>query len=327
MLNILIVYNGTLPPIHYGGTPRVVWSLIKGLTQLNHKVFLLTDQPLKRDWLTCIRRNPSIPIDEQIPDYIDVVHFQNSGNCSKPYVISRHGNDYTDKKYDPNCIFVSKKHALNHGCEAFVHNGLDWGDYRQPNLQPERRLNRHHFLGKAAWRVKNVQGAIDISKKAHTEFDVLGGTRLNFKMGFRFTLDRHVKFHGMVDNERKCQVLERSKGLIFPITWEEPFGLAITESLYMGCPVFGTPYGALTELVNKEVGVLSNKEDELAVAVKEAHFSPTLCHEYAREHFDHITMAKQYVEKYLQVIANKPLNQFLTKPLSKKKKLPYIRSC
>lgn len=326
-MNILMVYKGELPPVTYGGTERVVWSLVKGLADLNHKVYLLSPDAVDCPWAETLLHNPSQPLDEQIPDYIDVVHFHTSGTSNKkPYVITRHGNRQANQANDANSIFVSRKHALNHGCDAFVHNGLDWSEYRTPNLDSNKRLNRYHFLGKAAWRVKNVQGAIDITKRAQTQLDVLGGSRLNFKMGFRLTLDRHVKFHGMVDNDTKCDVLESSSGLVFPVTWEEPFGLAITESLYMGCPVFGTPYGALPELIRSpEFGFLSNKEAEIVEAIQQHHIQPKLCHEYARDNFDHLTMARNYIAKYERVIHGEVLNTFNSKPIEKKKGLAYYR--
>ncbi|EGR0024361.1 glycosyltransferase [Vibrio alginolyticus] len=326
-MNVLIVCKGTLPPVTYGGTERVVWSLMKALHQLGHSVYILNPEPMTCDWATCITQQPNLSIDEQIPDEVDVVHFHVGGSCTnKPYVITRHGNNTEAQKNDSNSIFVSQKHALNHGCEAFVYNGLDWSDYHQPNLELNKRDNRYHFLGKAAWRLKNVQGAIDITKKANVALDVLGGHRLNFKMGFRLTLDRHVKFHGMVNNTEKCAVLEHSKGLIFPVTWEEPFGLAITESLFMGTPVFATPYGSLPELINApEFGSLSNIEDELADAIKHGSYNPKLCHEYARDMFDHISMAKAYIEKYEKVLNGEALNQFLSEPVKQIKKLPYFR--
>lgn len=326
-MNILIVCKGTLPPVTYGGTERVVWSLIKALHQLGHKVYTLNPEPIKCEWATCIIQQPSLSIDQQIPDEIDIVHFHGGGSCTKkPYVITRHGNNPSVKQYDENSIFVSQKQAINHGCEAFVHNGLDWSDYRQPNLNPNQRLNRYHFLGKAAWRLKNVQGAIDITKKASVALDVLGGHRLNFKMGFRLTLDRHVKFHGMVNNEQKSDVLEKSRGLIFPVTWEEPFGLAITESLYLGTPIFATPYGSLTELIHSpEFGFLSNVEDELVAAIQQGSYDPKKCHEYARDCFDHITMAKSYISMYEKVLSGTPLNQFLSNRTSQFKKLDYFR--
>ena len=69
--------------------------------------------------------------------------------------------------------------------------------------------------------------------------------------------------------------------MIFPVRWHEPFGLAIVESLYFGCPVFGTPYGSLPEIVAPDVGVLSARASDLAEAVRGAGGSPL-----AAEHFD-----------------------------------------
>jgi hypothetical protein len=61
------------------------------------------------------------------------------------------------------------------------------------NSQMQRDYS--HFLGKAAWRVKNVQGAIDVIKRTRTEkLIVMGGSRLNFKMGFRLTLSSGIRF-------------------------------------------------------------------------------------------------------------------------------------
>jgi len=326
-MNILIVCRGSLPPKAYGGTERVVWSLIKGLHQLHHNVFVLTDTPTVCKWATTIVRDPERPIDKQIPDEIDVVHFHTGESCStKPFLTTRHGNHAVKKENAPNSVFVSQKHALNHGCEAFVYNGLDWSDYRLPDLKSTRRLKRYHFLGKAAWRLKNVQGAISITRKAKVALDVLGGHRLNFNMGFRLTLDRHVKFHGMVDNTKKCDVLEKSNGLIFPVTWEEPFGLAIIESLFMGAPVFGTPYGSLPEIINTpDVGFLANSEDALVDAIDDREYSSKQCHDFVRDTFDHLSMAVRYITKYEAVCNGEILNKSLSKPAEQLKRLPYFR--
>ena len=72
-------------------------------------------------------------------------------------------------------------------------------------------------------------------------------------MGLRFTLSQRIRFHGMVAGERKSALLRQSSGLIFPVVWHEPFGLAVVESLYMGAPVFATPYGALPEIVTPAI--------------------------------------------------------------------------
>ncbi|NVD05370.1 glycosyltransferase family 4 protein [Vibrio sp. JPW-9-11-11] len=322
-MNILIYTHATLPVVNYGGTERVIWDLVYALHLQGHQVTLLAGKGTVCDWARVIEYNSEVPLENQIPSDVDVVHFHGDFEpITRPYVITQHGN--SDGPIDPNTIFVSSQHARNHGAQAYVHNGLNWDNYLKPNLNTDRQ--RFHFLGKAAWRVKNVQGAIDITKRAGEQLDVLGGHRLNFKMGFRLTLDRHVRFLGMVDDTTKSQVMTQSKGLIFPVTWHEPFGLAITESLYFGCPVFGTPYGSLPELVSDEVGFLSEKQAELIEAVSGASkYSSKVCHEYARDLFNADLMAKAYVVMYEKAASGEALNPNLGKIITDFKRLPYIK--
>ena len=106
-----------------------------------------------------------------------------------------------------NSIFVSENHANRYGSDSFVHNGLDWEDYGEPNLDNERSY--FHFLGNAAWKVKNVKGAIATIKQTQKEqLKVLGGKRINFKMGVRFTLSSRISFEGMVGGETKKQIFK-----------------------------------------------------------------------------------------------------------------------
>ncbi|WGW00498.1 glycosyltransferase [Vibrio sp. YMD68] len=321
MMNILVYTRATLPVVNYGGTERVIWDLIYALHLAGHKVTLLAGKGTQCDWARVIEYQPNVPLQQQLPNDIDVVHFHSDLEpISIPYILTQHGN--SDGPIDPNTVFVSSQHAKNHGAQAYVYNGLNWDNYLKPDLKANRE--RFHFLGKAAWRVKNVQGAIDITKKAGEQLDVLGGHRLNLKMGFRLTLDQHVRFLGMVGDTTKSEVMTKSKGLIFPVTWHEPFGLAITESLYFGCPVFGTPYGSLPELVTKDVGFLSHVESDLIKAVScSEQFNVIRCHEYARDVFNANEMAKAYVEKYQQVIDGSPLNPHLGSIITDFKRLPY----
>lgn len=302
-MNILIVQNSVFPALLYGGTERVLWYLAHELHKLGHKVSLLCKSGSECPFAECLTYNPQKHIDEQIPDDIDVIHFNTSElgyTGGKPYVVTVHGN--YNAVVPKNAIFVSRNHAERHGSENYVYNGLDWDDYGELNTSSPREY--YHFLGKAAWRVKNVRGAIDIVKKLPgKKLYVLGGTRLNFKMGFRLTLSPRVRFKGMVGGKEKVDLLQHSKGLIFPVKWDEPFGLAITESLYCGCPVFGTPYGSLPELVPKEVGFLTEDMSEMVEHLKNHYdYNPVICHEYARDLFNSRIMAERYLEYYERVL-------------------------
>jgi len=310
MLNILIINDSRIPVTQYGGTERVIWCLGKELVKMGHKVSYLVREGSYCDFAGVLFIDPAKKISDQIPDHIDIVHFNFPVNepIHKPYIVTIHGNRNDDYAFDINTVFVSGNHAARYGSASYVYNGLDWNDYGKPELNNKR--NYFHFLGDASWRVKNVKGAINAVLQTPSEkLKVLGGHRLNFRMGFRFTLSPRISFAGMVGGDEKNKLLQGSKGLIFPVRWQEPFGLAITESLYMGCPVFGTPYGSLPEIVNTEVGYLSNKSSELANAVQHADgYSRQHCHEYARDVFNSRKMAVAYLERYQRVLNGENLN-------------------
>lgn len=298
-MKILIVIKSVLPALRYGGTERVMYYLGKELHLMGHEVHFLAAKGSVTPFAKMHIIRNDIPISEQIPDDIDIVHFNNSvpeGFNKKPYIVTYHGNNISEPA--PNAVFVSRNHAQRFGSDSFVYNGLDWNDYGKLNVSEPRTY--FHFLGKAAWRVKNVRGCIRMIKQMQGErLFVLGGYRFNFKMGWRFTFTPKARFKGMVGGDEKNAYLQHSKGLLFPVLWDEPFGLAITESLYCGAPVFGTPRGSLPELVTNEVGFLSDSEDDLVAHImNDYHYSPKVCHEYAADLFNSRRMAEAYLVKY-----------------------------
>ena len=309
LMHVTIVHHVVLPVAKYGGTERVIWGMGRQLVKMGHQVTFLLKPGSSCPFARVIEIDPKRSIGSQIPEDTDIVHFSNHvqhEDLTKPYVVTVNGN-VANESIDPYSIFVSRNHAERHGSQSFVYNGLDWDEYGQVDLSLPRR--RYHFLGKAAWRVKNVRGAIRITKHiAGGELDVLGGTRLNLKMGFRFTLSPRIHFHGMVGNEEKQRIIQQSKGLIFPVLWHEPFGLCLIESLYYGAPVFATPMGAIPEIVTPDVGFLSNDEQELADYINShPDFSPQRCHEYARDQFNIRVMTEAYLKKFEQVLNGEQL--------------------
>lgn len=192
-MKILIVNNSIIPAIKYGGTERVIWDLGKELNKLGHQVSYLVAKGSICPFADKVYEyDPSIEINEQIPNNIDVVHlnFQPSSILNKPFITTFHGNVNNEFTFDKNTVFVSQNQAGRYHGSVYVHNGLDWDRYEKPQLGVDRKY--FHFLGDASWKVKNVVGAIQITKKAKERLVVLGGNRLNLNMGIRFTPDLHV---------------------------------------------------------------------------------------------------------------------------------------
>ena len=308
-MHILIVNNSVIPALKYGGTERVIWWLGKMLVKMGNKVSYLVAKGSTCPFADVYELNPAVPFNSQVPESVDVVHLLSGNNeiPVKPYIITMQGNLNESIELDRNTIFVSRNHANRYGSESFVYNCLDVEDYGKPDLVSKR--NYIHFLADAAWRVKNVRGAIKIARKASVPLHVIGGVRFNFNMGIRLTFDPNTRFHGMKGGEEKNKIINGSKGLLFPVLWNEPFGIALIESLYFGCPVIGTPYGSLTELITKEVGFLSSKKDELVTAVKNIDaYDRKACHQYVMDNFTSDKMTMQYLALYEKVMNGVPLN-------------------
>ena len=326
-MHILIASLTQIPVVTYGGTERVIWDLGQALVENGHRVTYLVATGSVCDFANVIHIDNRIDLRHQIPVDVDIVHFHFRPDfdidqeIEHPYIFTEHGNSGDNRKLPLNSVFLSANHAKRHGSNQFVYNGLDWRHYG--NVDFNRSRNYFHFLGKAAWRVKNVAGAIDVALMAGQRMSVLGGNRLNFKRGFRLTLSPKISFYGMVGGDTKFDLLNGSAGLIFPVRWHEPFGLAVIESMYFGCAVFATPYGALPEIVSPECGTLSTSASTLAEAVKKPTANPFACHQRAIQCFSAQIMCRNYLLKYEQALSRDQLNPIPPKLQPEFKNLPW----
>ncbi len=309
-MHVCIVINARLPAFLYGGTERVVVWLGRALVGMGHRVSYLCAAGSQLDFAACLTLDPKAPLDAQLPEGVDIVHMHTElpAPQSVPSCLTIHGNTREPRSFPANTIFCSARHAATHNASAFVHLGLDPLEYGPPPAL-DRPGESFLFLGKAAWKLKNLKGAQSIARRAGAPLEVLGGTRLNFKMGFRFSLDTNARFHGMVGGERKNEFLRRGRALLFPVLWDEPGATAVIESLYFGLPVFGTPYGCLPELVPAQAGTLSEQEAVLVEAARQVQaLDRRAIHQWWSEGFTSRHMAAKYLGYYTQILDGSPLH-------------------
>jgi glycosyltransferase involved in cell wall biosynthesis len=308
-MHIVIVHNSIIPAVKYGGIERVIWYLGEELAKRGHVVTYLVKKGSSCAFANVISYDFKQPITNQIPNDADFVHvnFHVNEKIEYPHLITVHGNLPKETVFNENTSFVSANHAKRYGASAFVYNGMNWDDYGKPSLNACK--NYVHFLGKAAWRLKNVRGAIKIADANKTQIKVLGGNRINIKMGPRITLSPRARFYGMVGGKQKNELIKYSKGLVFPVLWHEPMGLALIESLYFGCPVLATKYGAIPEIISKEFGILSNAMPELIEGFQHLEcFNRKICNEYATDIFNSKVMTDNYLKLYEMILNGERIN-------------------
>ncbi|PUU94238.1 MULTISPECIES: glycosyltransferase [Halanaerobium] len=316
-MEIVQICNGDIPPRKYGGTQRVVAWLTKGLLELGHKVTLLIDgkTSIEHENLRVIKLPKSIKkilkksgengVYKYLPEDYDIVHFHYnpSEEPEFPYVITFHWLGKSRDKFDDeileNTIFVSNKHALNNNRFTYIHHGVDPLEFDFK----EKKSDRFLFLSKVSYPPKNVKLAIKLAKDMKFNLDIAGG--------WRFSISRYLKFHGMVGGTKKYNLLSRSKAMIFPTLCEEPFGLVTIEALASGTPVITSENGAMPEIIKNGINGFrcTNYQDYKKAVNKISKINPVDCRKIVEEKFNYLLMAKNYLEQYESVLSNNGLKK------------------
>jgi glycosyltransferase involved in cell wall biosynthesis len=117
-----------------------------------------------------------------------------------------------------------------------------------------------------------------------------------------------VEYVGAAHGDDKIALLRRSRALLLPIDWEEPFGVAAVEAMACGTPVVAFARGALPELIEHGVnGFLAETEAEFLACMKLVdEIDPSRCRALAEERFSAVMMASKYVEIYEKVLQAAP---------------------
>jgi glycosyltransferase involved in cell wall biosynthesis len=77
-----------------------------------------------------------------------------------------------------------------------------------------------------------------------------------------------VEFVGEIAETEKSEFLGNARALLFPISWPEPFGLAMIEAMACGTPVIAFNQGAVAEVIRHGVsGFIVRTVEEAAGAV------------------------------------------------------------
>lgn len=305
-MKIVFQHSGILPVKKYGGIERILYWHMKELAKRGHKVILFghPDSNVKEDGIELIPMPQSQEeFEEQIPKDTDIVHLTYSYEFKKrniPLLINIQGNGQIGEEFPLNTVFVSKKHAQNHGSDSFVYNAVDLNEY--PYEDRPFELENLLFLAKGSWSVKNLKQCIWLAKKAKLKLHIAGGRN--------WLPSRFIKPYGMVGGALKLELLQMTDGLLFPVRWHEPFGIAIIEAMACGSPVFGSPYGSLPELIKDFCGGVFQNKEELLLHLKSCpKYSRREIRDYVEKEFSITRLTDDYIKLYEKILSGESLNK------------------
>jgi glycosyltransferase involved in cell wall biosynthesis len=112
---------------------------------------------------------------------------------------------------------------------------------------------------------------------------------------------KHIEFVGEVDLRAKNELLGNSLAMLFPIQWNEPFGLVMIEAMACGTPVLALPGGSVEEVVRDGIsGFVCNSVDEMADRALHsvAQIQPQTVRDYACQLFSLERMVGDYLDLY-----------------------------
>ncbi len=113
-------------------------------------------------------------------------------------------------------------------------------------------------------------------------------------------LSDRVEYLGEVAHEEKVRLLQRARCTLFPIDWEEPFGLVMLESMACGTPVVAMRRGAVSEVISPGVsGVIVDRIEDFPGAVAQAdQIEPADCRDHVETNFSEGRMVRSYLDAF-----------------------------
>ena len=329
-----------VPPRSHGGTEIAIDLLTRGLVERGHDVTLFAsgdsttparlhavvpratqDDPSSTDYLEREMEVRNVAEAYALAGQFDLLHSHwptpaayFSPGARTPSVmtyayVEKALHEYYRSRFPglhPVCVTEAQNRMLGGG-NAVIRYGIDVdrvpfspapGDY----LVTVGRLVPH----------KGADRAIDVAKRAGLPLVIVGDvtpylseSQPYFESRIRPRVDgARVRHFRTLPNAEVLALVAGARAFLFPISWEEPFGLVVAEALAAGTPVVATPRGSLPELVEDGVtGFLAESDEALAAAVARAgEIDRGRCRREAEARFGYRRMAAEYEAFYRKIV-------------------------
>lgn len=220
---------------------------------------------------------------------------------------------FTEEAKRINMVFISKS-ARDQAMVNFpedrsqvIYNGINLNHFK---FNPKggdhfvwiARMNKH----------KGVENAIFAAEKLGVKLFLAGRidpTQVEyFETYIKPHLNEKIKYVGELTEEQLSDFYGPAKACLYPIEWEEPFGLVVAESMACGTPVIAYRRGSMPELIKdgKTGFVVDSNMDLLIEAMKKIdQIDRSLVRKHVVEAFSKERMVNDYEKAYYQMVGRK----------------------
>lgn len=335
-----------IPPKKYGGIELIIKYLCDELTNRGHRVTLFAsgDSQTKAK-LVSLRKHPLLEdgvkwtnqaftllniaqVYERQKDF-DIIHAHNdiydlffANGAKTPTVHTMHNPLLAKSPDEPrkkvfehyrhlNYVNISESQKKLAGAKHMhfiktVYNGIDVSQFSF-NANP-----KDHFVWIARVdKYKGIGNAVKAAQMAKVTLRMAG--RLDYTQEEYFAkqikphLNKRITFIGEIGGTQKSSFYREAKALLYPIEWDEPFGLVMVEAMACGTPVIAFNHGSVKEIVKNSVtGFVVNTIPEMVRAMKKIDtIDRKKCRAWVEQKFSVPAMVDSYEEVYERVLASK----------------------
>jgi glycosyltransferase involved in cell wall biosynthesis len=327
-----------VPPARYGGTELFIARLAEGLTNRGFRVILYANG---ESTVSCELRylypHAEWPIDGEMCSSTkdlnhtswaihdcwheaDIVHLNSVPGLAfarftgprfaytlhHPYdpALSRFYSYFPEVEFVAISHFQQQRESLSR--VRTIHHGVDMRDYTLKTCKQPYFC----FLSRIA-PMKGTHLAIEVAKRTGIPLKIAGEVQPIYRDYFESQIKPHVdgkfiEFLGEANLAEKNELLGNATAMLFPIQWDEPFGLVMIEAMATGTPVLALAGGAVREVVADGISgyVCSTFEEllEKARCTAVSAFNPLHVRRYVEKHFSAQCMADKYATLYREMV-------------------------
>jgi glycosyltransferase involved in cell wall biosynthesis len=327
-----------VPPLRYGGSERIIAALCQGLTSAGHQVRLVAAPGSRNYGKLVTHRAPTGSFSSRAYRKLlfqalslkalldtDVVHSYGRADylvsllATKIPVVFSFMNPITPWDL---AFFSRRREGIflvsasdNH--RKHVPVSPLWRTV-YPSIEIER-IPFHAvasggylaFLGRLTAN-KGAKEAIAVAERVGLPLKIAGnvsrepGGEAYFEREIKPHLGGAIEWVGEITDAQKGDFLGNARALLFPIQWEEPFGISLAESFAAGTPVVATRRGATEEqIVHGQTGFVCDTVDEMVEATRKVGtLDRGACRRVCEERFSGRVMTDHYLQLYRQLLAH-----------------------